>query len=174
MHTPQDRAADLSVRRRARRQFAALNDGLVSTAYLMLGVGAAQVSPGSILLTGVAGPVARQLMAHDALGAHARDELGICQALAARPLQAALASAASFAAGAAVPRAVALAVPGPGLAAWMSATSLAVLAVLALLGAVAARAGGASMASGALRVTLWGALALGITAAAGHLFGTVG
>ena len=86
MHTPQDRAAGLSVRRRARRQFAALNDGLVSTDCLMLGVGAAQVSPGSILLTGVAGPVARQLMAHDApVYAHARAGLAAPAAAHAGP-----------------------------------------------------------------------------------------
>lgn len=207
------------------------NDGLVSTASLMVGVAAAQASASSILMTGTAGlvagamsmaageyvsvhtqadteaadlareraelaadpqsetrelaalytgrglqpalaqTVAEQLMAHDALGAHARDELGITQALSARPVQAALASAGSFAVGALVPLAVALLAPGASLVPWIAVTSL---IVLALLGAVAARAGGANMARGAARVTLWGALALGVTAAAGALFGAVG
>ena len=207
------------------------NDGLVSTASLMVGVAAAQASASSILMTGVAGlvagamsmaageyvsvhtqadtetadlareraelaadpqsetrelaalytgrglkpalaqTVAEQLMAHDALGAHARDELGITQALSARPVQAVLASAGSFAVGASVPLAVALLAPGASLVPWIAATSL---LVLALLGALAARAGGANMARGATRVTLWGALALGVTAGAGALFGAVG
>lgn len=112
--------------------------------------------------------VATQLMAHDALDAHARDELGITQALAARPVQAALASAGSFAVGALVPLAVALLAPAAQLLPWIAATTL---LTLLLLGAVAARAGGASMQRGALRVTLWGALALAITAGAGRLFG---
>jgi len=114
--------------------------------------------------------VAEQLMHHDALGAHARDELGISEALAAKPVQAALSSAASFAAGAALPLAVVLLAQGSHLIAWVSAMSL---VFLALLGATAARAGGADMITGAWRVTFWGALAIGITAAIGTLFGAV-
>jgi VIT1/CCC1 family predicted Fe2+/Mn2+ transporter len=206
------------------------NDGIVSTASLVLGVAAASASHSSILLTGVAGlvagamsmaageyvsvhsqadtegadlareqaeldadpaaehrelsaiyagrgldtelsrQVATQLMAHDALGAHARDELGISDTLSARPVQAALASAASFAAGAALPLAVTALVPGPGLIGWVAATSL---LFLALLGALAARAGGARMGLGAWRVGFWGALAMAITAGVGALFGAV-
>ena len=114
--------------------------------------------------------VAKQLMAHDALGAHARDELGISPALSARPLQAALASAASFAVGAAMPLVVAIIAPDAALIPLVSGTSL---LFLAMLGALAAHAGGASMKLGALRVTFWGALAMGITAGVGALFGTV-
>ncbi|NWF45803.1 VIT family protein [Hydrogenophaga sp. D2P1] len=206
------------------------NDGIVSTASLVLGVAAASADHSSILLTGVAGlvagamsmaageyvsvhsqadtegadlareqaeldadpaaehrelsaiyagrgldaelsrQVATQLMAHDALGAHARDELGISDTLSARPVQAALASAASFAAGAALPLAVTALVPGPGLIGWVAATSL---LFLALLGALAARAGGARMGLGAWRVCFWGALAMAITAGVGALFGAV-
>jgi VIT1/CCC1 family predicted Fe2+/Mn2+ transporter len=114
--------------------------------------------------------VAEQLMAHDALGAHARDELGISETLSARPLQAALASAASFAVGAALPLLVAAATPQASLIPVVSATSL---VFLALLGALAARTGGAGILVGAVRVTFWGALAMAITAAVGSLFGTV-
>ena len=205
------------------------NDGIVSTASLLVGVAAAHASPHNLLLTGVAGlvagamsmaageyvsvhsqadaenadlskekkeleqepaaelreltgiyvrrglepdlalQVAEQLTAHDALGAHARDELGISAALAARPVQAALASAASFAAGAALPLAVAVAAPGAGLLYWISGTSL---VSLALLGAVAANVGGANVAAGAWRVTFWSALAMAVTAGIGSLFGT--
>lgn len=204
------------------------NDGIVSTASLLMGVAAASASQGNILITGVAGlvagamsmaageyvsvhsqadtehadlsreraelaadpaaeqreltaiyvargldahlarQVAEQLMAHDALGAHARDELGISEAFSAQPLQAALASAASFAAGAALPLAVALTAPASGLIAWVGAASL---VFLALLGGVAARVGGASLLAGAWRVTFWGALAMAITAGVGALFG---
>ena len=204
------------------------NDGIVSTASLMLGVAAAHASPAAILTTGVAGlvagamsmaageyvsvhsqadteaadlareaaelkadpaaeqreltaiylargleaglaqRVAAQLMAHDALGAHARDELGITAALSARPVQAALTSAASFAVGAALPLAVTVLAPVAGLSAWVAGTSLVFLAVL---GVVAARVGGALVVVGAWRVTLWGALAMAITAAAGAMFG---
>lgn len=207
------------------------NDGIVSTASLVLGVAAAQSSRGSILVAGVAGlvagamsmaageyvsvhsqadtekadlsreraeleldpaaeqrelmaiyvargiepalaqQVAGQLMAHDALGAHARDELGISEALSARPVQAALASAASFAIGALLPLAVAALAPAPGLIPWVSGTSL---AFLALLGAVAARVGGAGALAGAWRVTFWGALAMAITAGVGALVGALG
>ena len=206
------------------------NDGIVSTASLVLGVAAASADHSSILLTGVAGlvagamsmaageyvsvhsqadtegadlareqaeldadpaaehrelsaiyagrgldaelsrQVATQLMAHDALGAHARDDLGSSDTLSARPVQAALASAASFAAGAALPLAVTALVPGPGLIGWVAATSL---LFLALLGALAARAGGARMGPGAWRVGFWGALAMAITAGVGALFGAV-
>jgi vacuolar iron transporter family protein len=204
------------------------NDGIVSTASLVVGVAAASSSHSSILVTGVAGlvagamsmaageyvsvhsqadtekadlarerveletapaaelreltaiyvgrgldyklaaQVAEQLMQHDALGAHARDELGISDALSARPVQAALASAASFAVGAALPLAVTALVPGEGLMSWVSGTSL---VFLALLGAIAAQAGGASPLTGASRVTFWGALAMAITAGVGTLFG---
>ncbi len=206
------------------------NDGIVSTASLVLGVAAASADKASILVAGVAGlvagamsmaageyvsvhsqadtekadlsreraeleadpaaeqrelaaiyvarglepdlaqRVARQLMAHDALGAHARDELGITEAFGARPLQAALASAASFSVGAALPLAVTALMPMQALIPSVSATSL---AFLALLGAVAARVGGASVLTGAWRLTLWGALAMMITAAVGALFGAV-
>ena len=113
--------------------------------------------------------VAEQLTAHDALGAHARDELGISTTLAARPVQAALASAASFAVGALLPLAVALVAPRPSMMVWISGMSL---GSLALLGAIAAHVGGASLATGAWRVTFWGALAMAITAGIGSLFGT--
>jgi len=206
------------------------NDGIVSTASLVVGVAAAGSDPSGVLVAGVAGlvagamsmaageyvsvhsqadtenadlareraeiesdpaaehrelagiyvkrglepdlaqQVAKQLMAHDALGAHARDELGISETLSAKPVQAALASAASFAVGAALPLAVTAMAPAPGLIAWVSGTSL---VFLAALGAMAARAGGAGLIAGAWRVTFWGALAMGITAAVGALFGAV-
>ncbi len=114
--------------------------------------------------------VAAQLMAHDALGAHARDELGISDAFSARPIQAALASATSFAVGAAQPLLVATLAPRPYLLPLLAGTSLLSLAVL---GAWAARAGGAGMAAGALRVTFWGALAMAVTAGVGALWGTL-
>jgi len=113
--------------------------------------------------------VALQLMAYDALGAHARDELGITEALKARPLPAALSSAISFGAGAALPVIVAALVPADTLIASVAAASLVCLMVL---GAAAARIGAASMAAGAVRVLVWGALAMGLTACAGWLFGT--
>jgi VIT1/CCC1 family predicted Fe2+/Mn2+ transporter len=206
------------------------NDGIVSTASLLVGVAAADSSPGALRVAGVAGlvagamsmaageyvsvhsqadtekadlsreraelaaepaaerreltaiyvargltpdlarQVAGQLMEHDALGAHARDELGITETLSARPVQAALASAASFAAGAALPLAVTLLAPAAHVIPWVAATSL---AFLALLGAVAARVGGATMAA-AWRVAFWGALAMALTAGAGRLFGAAG
>jgi VIT1/CCC1 family predicted Fe2+/Mn2+ transporter len=114
--------------------------------------------------------VAEQLMAHDAIGAHARDELGISETLRARPIQAALASAASFAVGAAMPLLVSVIAPTAILIPLVSGTSL---MFLALLGALAARAGGAGVAAGAIRVTFWGALAMTVTAAVGWLFGTM-
>jgi len=114
--------------------------------------------------------VAEQLMQRDALGAHARDELGLTSTLQARPLQAALASATSFATGAALPLITALVVPSAAVSFWIALTSL---VFLALLGAGAARVGGAAPLKGALRVTFWGALAMGITATLGSLFGAV-
>ena len=113
--------------------------------------------------------VAEQLMAHDALGAHARDELGISAVHAARPVQAALASAGTFAVGAALPLVAAVAAPTPRVIVVVASTSL---VFLALLGGIAARAGGASVTRGAVRVTFWGAFALALTALIGRLFGT--
>ena len=109
-------------------------------------------------------------MAHDAIGAHARDELGISETLRARPIQAALASAGSFAVGAAMPLVVAALAPATDLIPLVSLTSL---GFLALLGGLAARAGGAGVTMGAIRVTFWGALAMALTAGVGALFGTV-
>lgn len=206
------------------------NDGIVSTASLVLGVAAAEASRQAVLVAGVAGlvagamsmaageyvsvssqadteaadltrerreladdasaelaeltgiyvergltpdlarQVAEQLTAADALGAHARDELGIVAALRARPVQAALASALTFAVGAALPLGIVLVVPEGRLALSVSVVSL---ICLGTLGAVAARAGGARAWVGAARVTFWGALAMAITAGIGKLFGTV-
>jgi VIT1/CCC1 family predicted Fe2+/Mn2+ transporter len=113
--------------------------------------------------------VADQLMTHDALEAHARDELGINPRQTARPVQAALASAASFAVGAAMPLVVTVIGPPAYLIYLVSGTSL---FFLALLGGIAARVGGAGVAAGAMRVTFWGALAMAVTAGVGALFGT--
>lgn len=206
------------------------NDGILSTASLVLGVAAAHASHSNILVAGVAGlvagsmsmasgeyvsvhsqadteradlaleraelkaddkgehkelmalyvargvkpavakQVAEQLMDHDALGAHARDELGISETFRARPIQAALTSAGSFAVGAAMPLAVAALAPAPSLILLVAGTSL---VFLALLGGLAARAGGAGVTMGAIRVTFWGALAMALTAGVGWLFGTV-
>ena len=206
------------------------NDGIVSTASLMVGVAAASAGSGALLLTGVAGlvagamsmaageyvsvssqsdteqadlvreraelvaspesehrelasiyvtrgltpelatQVAQQLMAHDAVGAHARDELGISAAVSARPVQAALTSAATFAAGAALPLLTAVLAPAAQLVPLLAGTSL---VFLTGLGALAARAGGAPVLKAALRVAFWGALAMGITAGVGRLFGAV-
>jgi len=204
------------------------NDGIVSTASLVVGIAAAAVGRDEILLTGVAGlvagalsmaageyvsvssqadteraditretrelaenrgaeereltsiyvkrglepslagTVARQLMAHDALGAHARDELGLSEALSARPLQAALASAATFALGAALPIATVVLAPASAVVTTVAGVSL---VCLAALGSLAAGAGGASAWVGAVRVTFWGALAMAATAGVGALFG---
>ena len=197
------------------------NDGIVSTASLVIGVSAAQASHASILVAGamsmaageyvsvhsqadteradiareraelaadsaaehrelaaiyvgrgldakLAQQVAVQLMAHDALGAHTRDELGISDTMAARPVQAALASAARVAVGAALPLLVAAAAP-PHLV--LPLVGGASLVLLALLGALAARAGGASMATGAARVAFWGVLAMAVTAGVGAALG---
>lgn len=118
----------------------------------------------------LAAQVAKQLMAHDALGAHARDELGLTDAHRANPIQAAFASALSFAIGAALPVVLVTLVPMESMIIIVSASSLASLAVL---GSIAAWAGGASLLKGAARVTFWGALAMLVTAAIGHIFGTI-
>ena len=204
------------------------NDGIVSTASLVLGVAAAGADSKGIVIAGIAGlvagamsmaageyvsvssqadteradlererqelasapdlehkelttiyvergldaelasEVATQLMAHDALGAHARDELGMSEALTARPVQAALASAITFAVGAALPLLVVLLVPVSAVLWVVSASSLLFLMVL---GSLAARAGGASVITAAARVTFWGALAMALTAGVGALFG---
>ncbi len=204
------------------------NDGIVSTASLVLGVAAAGASSKSILIAGVAGlvagamsmaageyvsvssqadteradldrerkelaahpkqehkemtaiyvgrgldaglasNVATQLMAHDALSAHARDELGISVTSTPRPVQAALASAITFSVGAALPLLIVLVVPVSALMWVVSGSSL---LFLALLGSLAAHAGGASVMTAAARVTFWGALAMALTAGVGALFG---
>ena len=117
---------------------------------------------------GLADQVARQLMEKDALGAHARDELGISETLSARPVQAALASAATFAAGAAMPLLVVLAVPHNWIAWTVSGSSM---IFLAILGALSAYAGGAPVLRSIVRVTFWGALAMALTAGVGALVG---
>jgi vacuolar iron transporter family protein len=114
--------------------------------------------------------VAEQLTAHDALGAHARDELGITEIATPRPLQAALSSAVSFAVGASVPLLIVLVVPASAL---VLAVSVGSLLTLAVMGATAAKAGGADITKGALRVTFWGALAFAVTASMGTLFGSM-
>jgi len=113
--------------------------------------------------------VATQLMEHDALGAHARDELGISESVSARPVQAAMASAASFASGGLLPLLVAAIAPAAALIPLVAGMSL---AFLALLGGLAANTGGARVVAGALRVTFWGALAMAVTAGVGAIFGT--
>ncbi len=123
------------------------------------------------LESALAEQVAKQLMAHDALGAHARDELGISETFRARPVQAALTSAGSFAVGAIMPLAATAMSPKVGMIPFIAGTSL---LFLALLGAAAARIGGAAVTLGALRVTFWGALAMGVTAGVGSLFGSLG
>ncbi len=114
--------------------------------------------------------VAEQLMEKDALSAHARDELGISETVTARPLQAALASAATFSVGAAMPLLIMAIAPAMNLGAFVAGSSL---VFLALLGGMAARTGGAPMMAGMVRVTFWGALAMGLTSVVGALFGTV-
>jgi VIT1/CCC1 family predicted Fe2+/Mn2+ transporter len=206
------------------------NDGIVSTASLIVGVAAAAATQNAVLIAGVAGlvagamsmaageyvsvssqsdteradlarerkelrdspaseldelaeiyvkrgvdqalarQVAEQLMAKDALAAHARDELGISEITTARPVQAALTSAASFSVGAAMPLLMVIVSPASALVAVVSAASLAFLAVL---GAIGARAGGANILRATVRVTFWGALAMALTAGIGKLFGTV-
>lgn len=206
------------------------NDGIVSTASLIVGVAAAQANRSNVLVAGVAGlvagamsmaageyvsvssqsdtenadialetreladdpafeldelqgiyvsrgldpalarQVAEQLTAHDALASHARDELGISSTHAARPVQAAFASAATFGVGAAAPVIAAATVPVGHIIPIVSGSSL---VFLAALGGLAARAGGASVTRGAVRVTFWGALAMALTALIGRIFGTV-
>lgn len=206
------------------------NDGIVSTASLIIGVAAASAAHENILLAGVAGlvagamsmaageyvsvssqsdtenadlelerialeenyevekeelaeiyegrglepalasQVAEQLMAHDALAAHARDEIGISHIITARPIQAAFSSAGTFVVGAALPLIVAWMTPGPRLIPVVAAASL---VFLALLGGLAARAGGASIGLGSVRVLFWGAFAMALTAGVGRLFGVV-
>lgn len=121
------------------------------------------------LAPGLAREVADQLMAHDALGAHARDELGISEIQRARPMLAAFASATTFAVGAALPLVVVLLAPPTGLAAYVVATSL---ALLAILGFLSARTGGARVMAGTLRVAFWGAIAMALTYGVGALFAT--
>ncbi|VVC84825.1 VIT family protein [Sideroxydans sp. CL21] len=205
------------------------NDGIVSTASLMVGVAAANVGRSELLVAGVAGlvagamsmaageyvsvssqadteqaditreraelkaqpehehqelaaiyvnrglsselavQVAEQLMAHDALGAHARDELGISDTLSARPVQAAFTSALTFSVGAALPLLAALLAPPTLILPVVAGVSL---VVLTALGALAASAGGAPILRASLRVVFWGALAMGLTAGVGRLFGT--
>jgi len=206
------------------------NDGIVSTASLIIGVAAASAAQESILLAGVAGlvagamsmaageyvsvssqsdtenadialekrsleedfefeqdelaqiyenrglepvlarQVAEKLMAHDALGAHARDEIGLSESAGAQPVQAAFFSAGTFTIGAALPLFVAWVVPESQLIAAVAGSSL---FFLASLGALAARAGGAAISIGAIRVTFWGALAMALTAGVGRVFGVV-
>lgn len=206
------------------------NDGIVSTASLLVGVAAAHSSHSEILTAGVAGlvagamsmaageyvsvssqadtenadmdrerreletdvehekeeltaiyvgrglkqdlarQVAEELMTHDALGAHARDELGISDITSAKPVQAAFASAGTFALGAALPLAVAALIPETLIITGVAGTSL---CFLALLGGLAAGAGGARISTGIVRVTFWGAIAMVLTAGVGALFGTV-
>lgn len=130
----------------------------------------AQLYVGRGVEAGLARRVATQLMEHDDLGAHARDELGITETGTARPVQAALTSAATFSVGAALPLAAVVLVPAAQAIAVVSATSL---VSLALLGAASARTGGAPIGRAVFRVTLWGALAMAVTAGIGTLFGTV-
>ena len=129
----------------------------------------AAIYEGRGLEPALAKKVAEQLMQHDALGAHARDEIGISEIVAAQPTQAAFSSAGSFFVGASLPLLVAWVVPGPRLISVVAASSL---VFLALLGSLAARAGGAPMLAGASRVTFWGAIAMAVTASIGSLFGT--
>jgi VIT1/CCC1 family predicted Fe2+/Mn2+ transporter len=120
------------------------------------------------LTAGLAAEVAEQLMQKDALGAHARDELGLSEITTARPIQAAMTSAVTFAAGALLPVAIAALVPQVQVFLFVTVSALILLAVL---GALAARVGGANLWRGAIRVMFWGALAMGVSALVGHLFG---
>lgn len=130
----------------------------------------AQIYVGRGLKPDLAREVAEQLMVHDALGAHARDEIGISMDVPARPVQAALSSAVTFVVGASLPLLVAWAVPGQQQ---ILVVALASLVFLAILGVLAARAGGASIVIGAIRVTFWGAIAMALTALVGRIFGVV-
>jgi VIT1/CCC1 family predicted Fe2+/Mn2+ transporter len=151
--------ADLTLERKELRENADLELDELAEIYVGRGVG-----------QGLARQVARQLMAKDALGAHARDELGISKITSARPVQAALTSAASFSVGAAMPLLMVVISPAGALAAAVPAASL---GFLALLGAIGARAGGANILRATARVMFWGALAMALTAGIGKLFGTV-
>lgn len=131
----------------------------------------ASIYVGRGLPAALAAQVAEALMAHDALGAHARDELGITEALAAQPVQAALTSAATFAVGGVAPLLLALVVPPEYR---MVAVAAASIGLLAVLGSIAARAGGASIGTGSFRVVLWGTSAMGLTTAAGMWLGASG
>jgi VIT1/CCC1 family predicted Fe2+/Mn2+ transporter len=130
----------------------------------------AEIYEGRGLDPALARQVSDQLMAHDALGAHARDEIGISETVNAKPVQAAFSSAGTFVVGAVLPLIVAWAIPGPQLILAVAASSL---VFLALLGGLAARAGGAPIIVGTIRVTFWGALAMALTAAVGRLFGVI-
>jgi VIT1/CCC1 family predicted Fe2+/Mn2+ transporter len=130
----------------------------------------AKIYEGRGLEPALAQQVAEQLMAHDALGAHARDEIGISEHGNARPVQAALSSATTFTVGAALPLVVAWVAHGTQLIPSVAASSL---VFLALLGGIAARAGGAKITVGAIRVTFWGALAMALTAGVGRIFGVI-
>jgi VIT1/CCC1 family predicted Fe2+/Mn2+ transporter len=130
----------------------------------------AEIYEGRGLKPDLANEVAEQMMEHDALEAHARDEIGISMTVKARPVQAALSSAASFTVGAALPLSIAWLAPHSQLITLVAVSSL---VFLALLGAIAARAGGAPMLKPAARVTFWGALAMALTAGVGRLFGVV-
>ena len=130
----------------------------------------AEIYVGRGLTPELATQVADQLTAHDALAAHSRDELGLSEAVGARPVQAALTSAATFAAGAALPLVTALSAPPPYVVLVVAATSL---LCLTALGALSARTGGAPVLRASARVAFWGALAMGLTAGVGRLFGTV-
>jgi len=130
----------------------------------------AQIYVGRGLDPALAKQVAAQLMAHDALGAHARDELGITDTLKARPVQAAIASAASFAAGAAVPLFMTAIAPLQNIGPLVAGSSL---VCLAALGATAAHTGGAKVAAGMIRAAFWGALAMVVTAGVGALVGRI-
>jgi VIT1/CCC1 family predicted Fe2+/Mn2+ transporter len=151
--------ADLAIEARSLRQNTEYETEELATIYVDRG-----------LEYPLAREVAERLMEHDALGAHARDEIGIPEATTARPVQAALSSAAMFTAGAALPLLLAWLAPVKSVIVLVVFASLVFLAVL---GAVAARAGGASMKVGAARVTFWGALAMALTAAVGQWFGVV-
>jgi len=130
----------------------------------------AEIYVGRGLEPELARTVAAQLMAHDALGAHARDELGISEVVLARPIQAAISSAASFTAGAALPLAAVIVSSRTLIPVTTTGTSL---LALALLGAISAYTGGAPILKAILRITLWGALAMAVTAGVGHFFGTI-
>jgi VIT1/CCC1 family predicted Fe2+/Mn2+ transporter len=150
--------ADLSREREELRASPAAEEDELTGIYMKRGVDA-----------DLARQVSRQLMAKDALGAHARDELGISRITTARPVQAALTSAAMFSAGAIMPLAAVILSPARGIVIAVSASSL---VYLAILGAVGAKTGGANILRATVRVTFWGALAMALTAGIGLIFGT--